>query len=285
MRELMLASVALAGALGAGTLAAGAAHAFDRASWDYGVTATAAAGVVGSTTGAPPEKAERFRYGSLTRLWLSGRQITEEGLDLSLHLGVLLERKTPFTTREDDWLETAYIEVISAFGTTRIGRVEGAAATMAMLPTSPFREVTLNDSGGGVTMDPFVSMTTHGLLTNSAPVAAGRDVKFSMMSPRLFGAQLGFSLTPLRQRSAGALGTGAMDAPAGFGNMFWEVAAGYRTNLDGIGLGLSASYGQGNAGVAEERPQEWQLGARVNAGNWRLGAAYKGSRTDGLNGR
>ena len=247
-------------------------------------------------------------FGSDSEVHFRGKTVLDNGLAVSFRAELELEDDAEVDD-DADVIDEVYVQLDGGFGRIQFGMQDGVADQMIISAPNVFAQFTISS----IDMNPFEMYTASDIDTrardilgvssylDTSPDFSGDYTKIIYFTPRVYGFQLGASYAPNPCRNdtgldvnTSAAGDSDPDPTAScgsdrvFGSHYWEVAGNFEKDFKGFGVGLSASYGQGDEntfnGALSKEPTEWHAGGefffKLGGGKLTVGGAYK--ETDGL---
>ncbi len=250
-------------------------------------------------------------FGSDSEVHFRGRMTLDSGLAISFRAELELEND-PEVDDDADIVDEVYVQVDGGFGRVQLGMQDGVADQMIISAPNVFAQFTISS----IDMNPFEMYTSSDLAgpsrsrrilgvsgvssyLDTSPDFSQDHTKVIYFTPRIWGLQVGASYAPNACRNDTGLDVNVKDesdpdpsascgAERAFGSNYWEVAGNFEHEFEGFGVGLSASYGQGNENPFEaslsDKPSEWHAGGEfffgLGGGRLTIGGAYK--ETDNL---
>lgn len=189
----------------------------------------------------------------------------------------------------NDFIQKAYLYLQTGLGRLEIGQQDGAAYQIGVTAPTVDDHISLENPDSVFLRDPFFEVpfpndSFEVTRLNSSSNAA----KFSYLSPRLFGAQIGFSYTPNLVKAPLPFLGNPSNGPEQQASLL-EGVAGYNTFISDIAVGISAAYTHGalrNPHGGSGDLSDWSFGAQFAKmiGEVRLsgGVAYRMSNAVGF---
>jgi len=217
----------------------------------------------------------KTNFGSDSEVHFIGSTTLDNGLEVTFHAELELEDDGAAKDNPDN-IDEVYVQFDGGFGRVQFGQQDGVIDQTHVHEPSTFAGHAVNDVSRG-NQDPFRPLENPNLIQTTGDFTTDW-IKIIYFTPSMNGLQLGVSYTPNPCRNAaGYAGCVYED----FGRNYWEVSGTFETDVNNIGLELSAGYGQGESGGASEKPQELSLGANVSFGGFTVGGAYGDRNTIG----
>lgn len=176
----------------------------------------------------------------------------------------------------EDQIDEVYVQFDGGFGRVQFGQQDGVVDQTHVHEPSTFVGHAVNDVSRG-NQDPFAPVGDNNPIKTTGDFSSDW-IKIIYFTPSMNGLQLGFSYTPNPCRNAAGYAGCVFDQ---FGRNYWEVSGTYETEINNLGIELSAGYGQGESGNTSEEPSELSLGANLSFGGFTLGGAWGDRNTTG----
>jgi outer membrane protein OmpU len=230
-----------------------------------------------------PDGYDRAQAGGELRSWLRAQRTLDNGMVFGVRTDLLIAHD-PLSgdIYDNDTVERLFAFVQTGFGRLEIGQEDGAAYSLALT---------------GPEIDPQVSLEARTISLFRNPVT-GRDfgqffkqitavqsssnyAKLNYVTPRLFGLQIGASITPETVRTP-LPWTGNPPNKANEQHNIWEVAANYTGYFSGLAVGVYAGYaggGERQKTMRGEDLRDWSAGAEfaymIDGTKLTVGGAYR----------
>jgi len=222
---------------------------------------------------------EQFIFGHDSEVHFRGSTTLDNGLKVSFRAELELENDADSRGGDSDadTIDEVYIQFDGGFGRVQFGQQDGVGDQMVISAPNVFGEHTISS----IDLNPFeaaIDSTIGSTFDNSidtSPDFTSDNTKLIYFTPRFAGFQIGLSYMPVREKNANGYDFGSDILESNFGNNYIEIAGTWKHKFNGVGLGLSASYGEGDKGASSNDPNEWHVGGEIEFGGFTFGAAYK----------
>ncbi len=205
-----------------------------------------------------------------TEIHIDGATTLDNGLTVGAHF------ETDADIEENGSLfEESYVYFSGNWGRVNFGEEDGAAYLLQVAAPS----ADSNIDGIRQYVSPFV--TTGGLTAGAAldydHNTAGKNDKFTYLSPIFSGFQAGLSFTPDTGNAAASFGVDTDTNAAGTPQETYELAVRYEGQFNNVGViaggGYSLSSEEGSSATTDDR-NFWNLGLDLDIGPFGIGASY-----------
>lgn len=230
----------------------------------------------GSGSSSTSHNNNEINFGSDSEVHFIGSTTLDNGLEITFHAELELEDDPASYGGSQDQIDEVYVQFDGGFGRVQFGQQDGVVDQTHVHEPSTFVGHAVNDVSRG-NQDPFAP-TGDRIWINTSGDFSSDWIKIIYFTPSMNGLQLGFSYTPNPCRNAAGY-AGCVFSE--FGRNYWEVAGTYETEINNLGIELSAGYGQGESGNSSEEPSELSLGANLSFGGFTLGGAWGDRNTIG----
>jgi hypothetical protein len=174
------------------------------------------------------------------------QRIYDSGLIVGAQSRVLIVRdELSGDNYGNDALEKFTLYMQTGLGRVEVGQQDGVAYNIGVTPPTVDANVSLENPNSVFFRDPTTRKAFNAFAQEVTVVASSSNqVKVNLLTPRLFGAQLGISYTPVPVKAPLPL----IGNPSNMPNVqasIWEVAAAYTTRISDVAVGLSAGFARG----------------------------------------
>jgi hypothetical protein len=190
----------------------------------------------------------------------------------------------------NDALEKFSLYMQTGLGRVEVGQTDGVAYAIGVTPPTVDTNYTLENPNSVFFRDPVTHKAFNAFAQEVTLAASSSNrAKINLLTPRLFGAQVGLSYTPSPVKAPLPLIGNPSNAPNVQGPI-WEGVAAYQTRFSDLAVGISAAYARGalrNPTPGHAELYDLALGIQfmypVGDVNLSAGAAYRVSNGYGFN--
>jgi hypothetical protein len=185
---------------------------------------------------------------------------------------------------DSDTVQRIYVFTQTGFGRLEIGQVDGAAHTLGLTGPLVDQHVTLENPTFLLFRDPTGSRDFSTFFHQITTVQTSSNyAKINYVSPRLFGVQIGASLTPQTVRTPLPFTGNPSDDP-NQQRALWEIAASYTGFFSDFAVGLTGGFAHGrlmNRTDGFDDLVDWAVGSQIaytiDDTKISFGGAYRGT--------
>ncbi len=210
-----------------------------------------------------------YKFGSDSEIYVKGRQILDNGLEIGFKAEFELEDDGDNGPGEDT-VDEVYIYFKGAFGKVEFGQNDGIGDTFRVESPRALQEHATNDHD----LDPL--KITDIQTTNET---SDDYTKLTYMTPSFSGFRLGFSFTPEAEKNKKGFTSAGKDA----GDEIIEVGLAFTNTYNDIDIDFTTTFvtADDTGGLDNN---EWNVGLGVGCGPWQVAGSYRDSEGDGLKG-